>query len=253
MLSNSIDSFWLDPLEQFETHSLSCAFQSTTGLILTLVFMLLFTFTFCGFFGHQGELNKKSNFLFTKLLLVKGLVDLVDENLNITKCIFFPPIFYTFLIAAIGNLLGMIPYSFTLTSCAIVTFFISATFFLGTTFIGIYMHGFGFFRLFLPPGVPAEIAFFLVAIETISYVARLFSLAIRLFANMLSGHGLLKILGAFTLNFLLRAGGAETVVLLFPLLIVFIVTLLEIAIAFTQAYVLIILICIYLNDVINLH
>jgi ATP synthase subunit 6 len=91
----------------------------------------------------------------------------------------------------------MIPYSFTITSSAAVTFFFSITFFIGITLVGDTTHKDTLFQILLPAGVPLIIAPFLIVVEAVSYFARVFSLAIRLFANMLSGHALLKILGSF--------------------------------------------------------
>jgi ATP synthase subunit 6 len=97
----------------------------------------------------------------------------------------------------LSNLLGMLPYSMTVTSHLILTLFLSLAFFIGSNIIGVCYHKQSFFSLFLPEGVPLLIIPFLILIEYVSYVSRIFSLAIRLFANMLSGHILLKILISF--------------------------------------------------------
>jgi ATP synthase subunit 6 len=110
-----------------------------------------------------------------------------------------------------------------------------------------------FFNVFLPGGVPFIISPFLVGVEIISYLARVVSLAVRLFANMMSGHGLLKILAKFIYGMLPIFVGFDIIFLCFGLFIVFSVTLLETVIAFLQAYVFILLVIIYLNDVIHLH
>jgi ATP synthase subunit 6 len=125
------------------------------------------------------------------------IANLIKENLNVKVILFFPIIYLTFLFILLANLIGMIPYSFTITSSAGVTFFFSTTFFVGITIIGYATHKDTLFQLLLPAGVPLVIAPFLIVVEAISYFARVFSLAIRLFANMMSGHGLLKILGSF--------------------------------------------------------
>ena len=110
----------------------------------------------------------------------------------------FVLLFYVvFLFIFVSNILGMIPYSVTVTSHLILTIFFSLAFFLGNNLIGICFHKEHFFSLFLPDGVPVVIIPFLILIEYVSYISRIFSLAIRLFANMLSGHILLKILITF--------------------------------------------------------
>lgn len=119
------------------------------------------------------------------------------ENININTQIYFPYIFLYFLIILSYNLLGMIPYSFTVTSHLIITFYLSLSAFIGVNVIAVQANNIAFFNLFLPKGVPTAIIPFLVFIELVSYLARVFSLAIRLFANMMSGHTLLKILAGF--------------------------------------------------------
>lgn len=146
----------------------------------------------------------------------------------------------------------MIPYSFTVTSHIIVTFGLSLSIFIGVTIIGFYTHRIHFFSILLPSGTPLALSFFLVVIELISYIARAFSLAIRLFANLMSGHSLLKILAGFAWT-MLSIGGIFYLLSLIPLIVVFAVTGLEVGIAMLQAYVFTILTCLYLNDAIHLH
>jgi len=110
---------------------------------------------------------------------------------------FFPLIFTTFMIILICNVQGMIPYSFTVTSHLIVTFSLALAIFIGINIIGVLKNGRHFLSLFFPPGAPLPLAPLLVFIELVSYVFRVLSLSIRLFANLMSGHTLLKILSGF--------------------------------------------------------
>lgn len=174
------------------------------------------------------------------------------ENIKIKKQVYLPLVFLVFYFILFLNLIGMVPYSFTVTSHLSVTFSLAFCLFFGLNFIGIRKHGLAFFGLFLPNGTPALIVPFLVIIEFISYIARVFSLSIRLFANMMSGHTLLKILAGFAWS-MLHTYGLLAISGVIPVFIVFIVTGLEIAIAFLQAYVFTILICIYINDALSLH
>jgi F-type H+-transporting ATPase subunit a len=144
-----------------------------------------------------------------------------------------------------GNLLGMIPLTFTYTSHIIVTFALAAIVFLGVTVIGFARHGLHFFRFFFPEGAPILTAPILIPIEVISYLSRPFSLAVRLFANMTVGHIILKVIGGFVV-----ALGVFGVV---PLAFLAGVTVLEFGIAILQAYVFAILSCIYLHDAIHMH
>jgi len=180
------------------------------------------------------------------------ILSLIKEQIGHVGYKYLPIIFTTFIFLLSCNLLGMIPYTFTVTSHIIVTFGLALSIFIGIQIIAGMHHGLHFFSFFLPQGAPLALSPFLVLIEIISYVFRVFSLAIRLFANMMSGHTLLKILAGFSWT-MLSVGGALYIVSIVPLIIIFALTGLEISIAFLQAYVFTILICIYLNDSIHLH
>jgi ATP synthase subunit 6 len=165
---------------------------------------------------------------------------------------FLPFIFTTFIFIFFCNIFGMIPYTFTVTSHIIFTFGFGMTTFIGLNIIGLKRHGFHFFSLFLPPGAPLVLSPLLVPIELISYVFRVVALSVRLFANMMAGHTLLKILATFAWK-MLAAGGIFLVIQLFPMIVIVAITGLELAIAFLQAYVWTTLTCLYLSDVVNLH
>jgi len=146
----------------------------------------------------------------------------------------------------------MVPYTFTVTSHIIFTFSLGMTTFIGLNIIGLRQHGLHFFSLFLPPGAPLALAPLLVPIELISYVFRVVALSVRLFANMMAGHTLLKILATFAWK-MLSIGGIFLIIQLFPLAVIIAITGLELAIAFLQAYVWTTLTCLYLSDALNLH
>jgi ATP synthase subunit 6 len=177
---------------------------------------------------------------------------IVYENVGIKGRAYFPFIFVLFLYVLAANLLGMVPYSFTITSHIIVTFLLSSSIFIGVTILGFSKHKLKFFGFFLPNGSPMWLGPMIVIIETLSYISRAFSLAIRLFANMMSGHSLLKILAGFSWT-MLSMGGIYYILALVPAILVFIITGLEIGIAILQAYVFTVLTCLYLNDSLNLH
>jgi F-type H+-transporting ATPase subunit a len=159
---------------------------------------------------------------------------------------FFPFVFTLFMFILAANMLGMIPYSFTVTSHIIVTFGLAAAVFLGATVIGFMRHGVGYLKLFVPSGVPAVLLPLLVVIETISYFTRPISLSVRLFANMMAGHTMLKVFAGFVVAMGVLGGWI-------PLAFMVALTGLEILVAFLQAYVFAVLTCIYLNDAINMH
>ncbi len=170
---------------------------------------------------------------------------MIRDNVGPEGRKYFPFIFTLFMFILFGNLIGLIPYSFTFTSHIIVTFGIAMAVFVGVTIIGFIKHGWRFFGLLLPQGVPWYIAPLLVPIELLSYFTRPVSLSLRLFANMTAGHTMLKVFAGFV-----AAIGMFGFV---PLIFVAALTGLEFLIACLQAYVFTILSCIYLNDALHMH
>jgi ATP synthase subunit 6 len=171
----------------------------------------------------------------------------------------FLPYFFSFAyVLACSNLFGMIPLGFTVTSHIIVTFFFSFSVFFFFFYVALKTHGVKFLAFFLPGGTPFTIMPFLVIIELLSWVSRLFSLAIRLFANMMSGHTLLKILISFlfisiTSTFPLGTGGTAIYVIdVLPIILLHLIIGMELAIACVQIYVFLVLTALYLNDAISL-
>ena len=179
------------------------------------------------------------------------IANMIGDNIGQEGLKYFSFIFTLFLFILLGNLLGMFPYSFTWTSHIIVTFAIAFVIFLGVTLIAIFKHGLRkFLGFFAPSGVPKPMLLLLIPIEIISYLSRPVSLSVRLFANMMAGHTLLKVIGGFV--FVL---GANTFIIggALPLAFLIALTGLEIVIAFLQAYVFAILTCLYINDAIHLR
>lgn len=163
---------------------------------------------------------------------------------------FFPLVFTLFMFVLVANLLGMVPYFFTITSHIIVTFALAMLVILTVIIAGIWKHGFKFFGLFVPHGVPAYLIPLVTAIEVISFLSRPISLSVRLFANMLAGHITLKVFAGFIVT--LSALGTFGVLGSFlPLAMAVALTALEFLVAFLQAYVFTVLTCMYLNDAIH--
>ena len=185
-------------------------------------------------------------------MIYEFVVGLVDSQIGEKGRKFFPLIFTIFVFLLFTNLIGMVPYSFTATSHLVVTFGLSVSLFIGITIVGFQTHGIHFFSFLLPKGAPLALAPLLVVLELVSYCFRAVSLGVRLFANMMAGHTLVKILSGFAWT-MLSVGGVLTLASSIPFAIVFALTGLEIGVACLQAYVFTILTCIYLNDAINLH
>ncbi len=174
------------------------------------------------------------------------IAKLVKDTVGPSGRPYFPFIFTVFIFVLFANMWGMIPFSFTTTSHIIVTFAMAMMIFLGVTIIGIVKHKVHFLTFFMPPGVPMYMAPLLIPIEIISYLSRPISLSVRLFANMLAGHTLMKVFAGFVISLGIAAGWL-------PLAFVVALTGLEIVIAFLQAFVFTILTCLYLNDALHLH
>jgi F-type H+-transporting ATPase subunit a len=174
------------------------------------------------------------------------VAEMIETNAGHGGMAFFPFVFTLFMFILLGNLVGLVPYSFTFTSHIVVTFALAAVVFIGVTIVGIARHGPHFVKLFVPAGVPVVLLLLLVPIELLSYFIRPFTLSIRLFANMLAGHIMLAIF----------AGFAASVPLLFgilPMGIDVLLFFLELLVAVLQAYVFAILTCLYLRDALHLH
>jgi F-type H+-transporting ATPase subunit a len=157
-----------------------------------------------------------------------------------------------FIFILVNNLIGMIPYSFASTSHFILTFSLSFTIVLGATLLGFSIHGLKFFSFFVPAGCPLALLPLLVTIEFISYLSRNVSLGLRLAANILSGHMLLNILSGFTYN-IMTSGIIFFFLSLLPLSFIIAFSGLELAIAFIQSQVFVVLSCTYIKDGLDLH
>lgn len=178
--------------------------------------------------------------------------DIVDENIGPKGRPWVPFIFSLFIFILVANLVGLFPYSFTVTSHIVVTFAFAALVFLICVAIGISMHGLHFFSLFVPPNTPLPLLPIIVLIELISFLARPLTLSVRLFANMTAGHILLKVFAGFVIS-LAAAGGILSVTSVVPFAMTVAFYGLELIVAVVQAYVFALLTAIYLNDSINLH
>ena len=189
---------------------------------------------------------------FVLLQIFGASVALVYENIGVKAKKYVPLIFVLFFFMITANVIGMVPYSFTVTSHLIVTFGFALIFFVGINIICIREHKLNFFSLFLPGGSSLALSFLLVPIEMVSYSFRLVSLPVRLFANMMAGHTLLKVIAGFAWT-MMSAGGALFLAHYIPILLLTILMGLELGVALIQAYVFSILTCMYLNDAINLH
>ncbi len=223
-----------------------------SNISLYIIIAILISLVFSILFNVLDALEKKEWSLSNELLL-KTVYNIVTSLINQMKGQwYFPFIFGIFIFILINNLLGMIPYSFTPTSHFILTFSLSFAVVIGATVLGFYDHGLVFFSLFVPAGCPLSLLFLLVIIEFISYLSRNLSLGLRLAANIMSGHMLLAIISGFTYN-IMCSGWYFFLIGLLPLTFIIAFSGLELAIAFIQAQVFIVLSSSYIKDSLELH
>ena len=195
--------------------------------------------------------SKKNSLLPNKLQLLAELSytfvsKMISDTAGSKAKPYFAFIFSLFMFVLFCNMIGMLPYAFTVTSHIIVTLVMALFIFISVTIIGFIKHGFKYLNIFVPKGVPIVLLPLITIIEIISYSSRPVSLSVRLFANMMAGHTMLKVFGGFVISLGLLGGWL-------PLSFSVALTGLEILVAFLQAYVFAILTCIYLNDALNLH
>jgi F-type H+-transporting ATPase subunit a len=237
-----MEQFVIKPLINLE---LGGANISYTNSALFMTFAVLATFALF-WVATRHRTMVPSRWQSVAELMYEFVGGMVKDNVGHEGMRYFPFIFTLFMFILFGNVLGLLPYSFTFTSHIIVNATLALFIFVAVTIIGFARHGLHYFSLFCPPGTPLPVAFVLVPIEIMSYFIRPVSLSLRLFANMLAGHVLLKVLAGFVISLGVVFG-------VVPFAAVFGVTLLEIMVAVIQAYVFALLSCIYLNDAINLH
>ena len=244
------------PLKQFEIQPLVelNLFGQNISFTNSSLWMTITTIFILAFFTIPFLKSKKTNSvedLYPSRLQVAAemgfnfINNLITDTAGKEGKKYFPLVFSLFMFILFGNLFGMIPYSFTFTSHIIVTFGLALGVFIFVTVLGFIKHGLKFFSFFVIPGLPIYMLPLLIPIEVISYLSRPISLAVRLFANMLAGHTLLKVFAGFV-----SALGFFGIL---PLVFIVALTGLEILIAFLQAYVFAILTCLYINDALHLH
>ncbi len=237
-----LEQFEITPFVHFEVGGVDLAFtNSSLSMVITIAVITLFltlSVNTRSIIPSRTQLISELSYGFIAQLLK----DTVGEQGRK----YFPFVFTIFMFVLIGNMVGMLPYSFTFTSHIIVTFALAAIVFIGVTILGFAKHGMHFFSFFVIPGLPWYMLPLLIPIEVISYLSRPISLSVRLFANMLAGHTLIKVFAMFVITMPFYSG-------VLPLAFIVALTGLEILIAFLQAYVFAILTCLYINDALHLH
>lgn len=256
MTFNSITT----PLDQFEIRDLISIGAPILGDIhisLTNIsfYLIVGFFMLLNFDLLSNNLNRlvPNSWSISQESIYATIHGMVVSQINEKKGqLYFPFIYGLFMFILVNNLIGMVPYSFASTSHFILTFALSFTIVLGATILGFTEHGVKFFALLVPAGCPLALLPLLVLIEFISYLTRNVSLGLRLAANVFSGHILLNILSWFTYN-IMNSGFFYFLLALLPLAFIIAFSGLELAIAFIQAYVFVVLTCSYIKDALDLH
>ena len=240
-----------NPMHQFNVYKIGPEIK-INGIDLSFtnasLFMLISAISI-SIFLLLGTKDKKiipGKFQLLSEILYNFISKMISDTAGKKAKPYFPFIFSLFIFVLFCNMVGMLPYSFTVTSHIIVTLAFAMFIFIGVTILGFIIHGFKYLKIFVPRGVPVVLLPIIMVIEIISYLSRPVSLSVRLFANMMAGHTMLKVFGGFVISLGLVAGWL-------PLTFSVALTGLEILVAFLQAYVFAILTCIYLNDALNLH
>jgi F-type H+-transporting ATPase subunit a len=239
-----------NPLQQFEVKTLIPIHMggvdaSFTNASMFMMFAVAGVATFL-MLSMRGRALVPTRWQSMAELSYEFIAGMVRDNVGNEGRKYFPFVFSLFMFILFANLIGLLPYSFTFTSHIIVTFAMAITVFLGVTVIGIVRHKLHFLSFFMPAGVPVVMAPILIPIEIVSYLSRPVSLSIRLFANMMAGHTMMKVFAGFVIPLGILGGWA-------PLAVDVALTGFEFLVAFLQAYVFTILTCLYLNDAIHLH
>ncbi|MCB2100522.1 MAG: F0F1 ATP synthase subunit A [Rhodobacterales bacterium] len=239
-----------NPLHQFEIQDvvpihiggLNASFtNSALFMVITVAVVTLFLTA-----STRGRALVPGRWQSMAELSYEFVAGMVRDNVGAEGRRYFPFIFSLFMFILFGNLLGLIPYSFTFTSHIIVTLAMALFVFVGVTVIGFLRHGAHFLSFFVPKGVHPVMWILLIPIEVLSYLSRPVSLSIRLFANMMAGHTMLKVFAGFIVPLGFLGGWA-------PLAMAVALSGFEFLVAFLQAYVFSVLACLYLNDAIHLH
>lgn len=246
-INNNILDFMYNPLEQFKIIYLLDINMRWLDLSLSIVMVLLFIVLLSIFLILRTTLNGMNKIGYLVLTFYMAIIKEYVNILGIRNTNYVSLVTFLFYYTLICNLLGLIPYSFTLTSQICVTVFWSTVIMISVTIIGIIKHNYRFILLFIPNNVPLVLIPYIMIIEIISYLSRVLSLAIRLSTNMIAGHTLIYIISWFgsKLNIFIK------LFIIIP--VIFTILILEFGVSIIQAYVLCVLFSTYIKDSINLH
>jgi len=247
-LADPIHQFIIQPIADIEIAGYDLSFtNSSLWMVIGAVVSTLFLTV-----AMRRNAMIPGRFQMCAEIVFEFVTKMVNENIGPKGRQYFPFIFTLFMFVLMGNMLGLLPYAFTYTSHLIVTIGCAILIFLMTICFGLYNHGLKFFGMFIPPGAPWWLLPFILPLELISFFVRPITHSVRLFANMMAGHLILKIVISFAIS-AASLGGAWFALGIFPTLFNVIMLAFELLVAGIQAYVFAILACVYLKDSVDLH
>ena len=244
----------IDALSQFVLSPVGGAIGRSVNFTQANAFMVAASLLTLGllYFGARPRAIVPGRLQALAEMAYEGIYKMCTDQIGKEGRAFFPFVFTLFFFVLMGNLLGMLPFAFTYTSHIAVTFALAATVIALVTVVALRIHGLHFFSYFFPTGAPKLLAPLIIPVEVISYLSRPVSLSIRLFANMVAGHVMLKVFASFVVM-MAGAGFVGVVASAAPLALTVVLIGFEFLVAFLQAYVFAILTCIYLHDAVHLH
>lgn len=247
-MANPIHQFAITPIIEFELSGIDLSF---TNSALWMVLGVVVSATFLSIATGRNAVVPGRLQMFAEILY-GAIAGMVRDNIGQKGRQYFPFIFTLFMFILMGNLMGLLPYSFTYTSHLAVTGILALIVFFMVFAFGLFNHGLKFFSLFIPSGAPLWLMPFIIPLELISFFVRPLTLAIRLFANMMAGHIMLKVVAGFAVG-AASMGAVGVFIGVFPVLINIALLAFELLVAVIQAYVFAILSCVYLKDTVDLH
>ncbi len=246
MANDPIQQFQISKLLPLDVNGVDLSFTNSSlfmvaTVVLTSAFLLWST-------GGRGMVPTRSQSL--SEILYEFVAGMLRDAAGSAAMKFFPFVFSLFMFILVSNMFGMFPYFFTVMSHIIITIALAMLVFMAVLVVGFSKHGFGFLKLFVPTGVPLVILPLVTTIELISFIARPISHSVRLFANMLAGHIMLKVFAGFIVS-MSGIGAIGIVGSILPFAMTVGLTALEFLVAFLQAYVFTVLTCMYINDALH--
>lgn len=239
---NPLHQFEVRQIFQFNLFGIDLSLNISNITMITVCAILLCFFVYI--YRNASVIPSRGQVICE--IMYSGILDTLNSTIGQGGIKFFPLVFTTFLFIMSCNLFGLLPYSFTVTSQIVVNFVLAMFIFVIATVYGFVVHGFKFLRLFVPHGIPYYLAPLMFVIELCAYCTRPFSLAVRLGANMMAGHVLLKVIASFVVSM-------HILFKFVPIAFVGVLLLFEFGVAILQSYIFAMLSCLYINDAVNLH